>query len=92
MSEKLILESQVEKLVEQTYNANDEFCIDLDSLFEDETGEMIPIWKWSGYSTKQKAINKIYKLKEGIDFLLNQNVKQTDGRGGHNNHQYFSLL
>ena len=33
MSEKLILESQVEKLVEQTYNANDEFCIDLDSLF-----------------------------------------------------------
>lgn len=88
MSEKLILESQVEKLVEQTYNANDEFCIDLDVLFPDETGEMIPIWKWSGYSTKQKAINKIYKLKEGIDFLLNQNVKQTDGRGGHNNHQY----
>jgi len=88
MSEKLILESQVEKLVEQTYNADDEFCIDLDALFTDETGEMIPIWKWSGYSTKQKAINKIYKLKEGIDFLLNQNVKQTDGRGGHNNHQY----
>jgi len=88
MSEKLILESQVEKLVEQTYNANDEFCIDLDVLFPDETDEMIPIWKWSGYSTKQKAINKIYKLKEGIDFLLNQNVKQTDGRGGHNNHQY----
>ena len=28
MSEKLILESQVEKLVEQTYNADDEFCID----------------------------------------------------------------
>tara|TARA_R100001129_G_scaffold140363_1_gene101493 strand:- start:952 stop:1839 length:888 start_codon:yes stop_codon:yes gene_type:complete len=88
MSEKLILESQVEKLVEQTYRADDEFCIDLDVLFPDETGEMIPIWKWSGYSTKQKAINKIYKLKEGIDFLLNQNVKQTDGRGGHNNHQY----
>jgi len=88
MSEKLILESQVEKLVEQTYHADDEFCIDLDVLFPDETGEMIPIWKWSGYSTKQKAINKIYKLKEGIDFLLNQNVKQTDGRGGHNNHQY----
>ena len=88
MSEKLILESQVEKLVEQTYNADDEFCIDLDALFENETGKMIPIWKWSGYSTKQKAINKIYKLKEGIDFLLNQNVKQTDGRGGHNNHQY----
>ena len=58
-------------------------------MFEDdETGKMIPIWQWSGYSTKQRAINKIYKLKEGTDFLLNQNVKRTEGRGGSNNHQY----
>ena len=88
MSEKLILESQVEKLVEQTYNANDEFCIDLDSLFEDETGEMIPIWQWSGYKTKQNAVVKTNKLKEGIDFLLMMNHKRTEGRGGNNKHQY----
>ena len=88
MSEKLILESQVEKLVEQTYNADDEFCIDLDALFTDETGEMIPIWKWAGYSNKDKAIYKTKQLVEGVDFLLYKNVKQTDGRGGHNNHQY----
>ena len=88
MSEKLILESQVEKLVEQTYNADDEFCIDLDVLFADETGEMIPIWKWAGYSNKDKAIYKTKQLVEGVDFLLYKNVKRTEGRGGNNNHQY----
>ena len=88
MSEKLILESQVEKLVEQTYNANDEFCIDLDSLFEDETCEMIPIWKWSGYKTKENAVYKTNKLKEDEDFLLLKNQKRTEGRGGNNKHQY----
>jgi len=88
MSEKLILESQVEKLVEQTYNADDEFCIDLDALFADETGEMIPIWQWAGYKTKQNAVVKTNKLEEGIDFLLMMNHKRTEGRGGNNKHQY----
>ena len=88
MSEKLILESQVEKLVEQTYHANDEFCIDLDALFENETGEIIPIWQWAGYKTKQNAVVKTNKLKEGIDFLLMMNHKRTEGRGGNNKHQY----
>tara|TARA_Y100000994_G_C15647375_1_gene423879 strand:- start:68 stop:964 length:897 start_codon:yes stop_codon:yes gene_type:complete len=88
MSEKLILESQVEKLVEQTYHADDEFCIDLDVLFPDETGEMIPIWKWSGYKTKENAVYKTNKLKEGEDFLLLKNQKRTEGRGGNNKHQY----
>ena len=89
MLDPLTLKNQVETFYKFTTNIKTEFCIDIDSLFEDdETGKMIPIWQWAGYSTKQKAINKIYKLKEGTDFLLNQNVKQTDGRGGHNNHQY----
>ena len=85
----MLLKNQVETFYKSTTNIKTEFCIDIDSLFQDdETGKMIPIWQWSGYSTKQRAINKIYKLKEGTDFLLNQNVKRTEGRGGSNNHQY----
>lgn len=49
---------------------------------------MIPIWQWSGYSTKQRAINKIYKLKEGTDFLLNNNVKLQGSKTGQKINQY----
>ena len=69
-------------------NADDEFCIDLDVLYQDETGEMIPIWQWSGYSTKEKAVYKTKKLQEKVDFLLHKDVKRTEGRGGNNKHQY----
>ena len=69
-------------------NADDEFCIDLDVLYQDETGEMVPIWQWSGYSTKEKAVYKTKKLQEKVDFLLHKDVKRTEGRGGNNKHQY----
>ena len=49
---------------------------------------MIPIWKWSGYKTKENAVYKTNKLKEGEDFLLLKNQKRTEGRGGNNKHQY----
>lgn len=85
MSEKLILESQVEKLVEQTYRADDEFCIDLDALFEDETGEMIPIWRWVGFARKDHAKRKcINSLAKEIDYLLPFKEEQNLGSGGHN--------
>ncbi len=85
MSEKLILESQVEKLVEQTYHADDEFCIDLDALFENETGEMIPIWKWVGFARKDHAKRKcINSLAKEIDYLLPFKEEQNMGSGGHN--------
>ena len=69
-------------------DADDEFCIDLEVLYQDETGEMIPIWQWSGYSTKEKAVYKTKKLQEKVDFLLHKDVKRTEGRGGNNKHQY----
>ena len=85
MSEKLILESQVEKLVEQTYRADDEFCIDLDALFENETGEMIPIWRWVGFARKDHAKRKcINSLAKEIDYLLPFKEEQNLGSGGHN--------
>jgi len=84
MSEKLILESQVEKLVEQTYNADDEFCIDLDALFADETGEMIPIWKWAGFARKDAAKRRLKNLVESVDFLLHTEVERNSGSGGQN--------
>jgi anti-repressor protein len=46
-------------------------------------------WKWIGYSTKQKARNKLFhNFEPEIDYtvLLNQMGKQT-GRGGHNREQ-----
>ena len=84
MSEKLILESQVEKLVEQTYRADDEFCIDLDALFEDETGEMIPIWQWAGFARKDAAKRRLKNLVESVDFLLHSEVERNSGSGGQN--------
>ena len=59
MSDSLLLKNQVETFYKSTTNIKTEFCIDIDSLFEDsETGEMIPIWQWAGYSNKDKAIYK----------------------------------
>ena len=84
MSEKLILESQVEKLVEHTYRADDEFCIDLDALFEDETGEMIPIWQWAGFARKDAAKRRLKNLVESVDFLLHSEVERNSGSGGQN--------
>ena len=84
MSEKLKLESQVEKLVEQTYRADDEFCIDLDALFEDETGEMIPIWQWAGFARKDAAKRRLKNLVESVDFLLHSEVERNSGSGGQN--------
>ena len=85
MSEKLILESQVEKLVEQTYRADDEFCIDLDALFEDETGEMIPIWRWVGFARKDHAKRKcINSLAKEIDYLLLFKGERDFTHGGQN--------
>ena len=89
MSDSLTLKNQVETFYKSTTNIKTEFCIDIDSLFEDdETGRMIPIWQWAGYKTKQNAVVKTNKLKEGIDFLLMMNHKRTEGRGGNNKHQY----
>ena len=89
MSDSLSLKNQVETFYKSTTNIKTEFCIDIDSLFEDdETGKMIPIWQWAGYKTKQNAVVKTNKLKEGIDFLLMMNHKRTEGRGGNNKHQY----
>lgn len=41
-------------------------------------------WKWLGYSTKQKAKNKLTNnFEQGIDYQLNQMVKRVEGnRGG----------
>ncbi len=89
MSDSLLLKNQVETFYKSTTNIKTEFCIDIDSLFkDDETSKMIPIWQWSGYSTKQRAINKIYKLKEGTDFLLNNNVKLQGSKTGQKINQY----
>ena len=85
MSEKLILESQVEKLVEQTYRADDEFCIDLDALFENETGEMIPIWRWVGFARKDHAKRKCTNsLAKEIDYLLLFKGERDFTHGGQN--------
>ena len=69
-------------------DADNEFCIDLDVLYQNETGEMVPIWQWSGYKTKENAVYKTKKLEEEVDFLLLKNQKRTEGRGGNNKHQY----
>ena len=88
MSDSLLLKNQVETFYKSTTNIKTEFCIDIDSLFkDDETGKMIPIWQWSGYSTKERAVYKTKQLIEYVDFLLHKDVKRTKGRGG-KKHQY----
>jgi phage anti-repressor protein len=73
-------------------DSEDEFCIDLDILYQDETGEMVPIWQWSGYSTKEKAAYKTKKLEEGVDYKLHKDVKLKGSRTGQKINQYlFSI-
>ncbi len=69
-------------------HSENEFCIDLDVLYQDETGEMIPIWQWSGYSTKEKAAYKTKKLEEGVDYKLHKDVKLKGSRTGQKINQY----
>jgi len=66
-------------------DSDDEFCIDLDTLFENETGEMIPIWKWVGFSRKDHAKRKcINSLAKEIDYLLLLKGERNIRHGGQN--------
>jgi len=59
------------------YNQKNDFVIDLDD-----------VWKWMGFSTKQKAkilLENQFIKDSDYKLLLNQQVKQTDNtKGGHN--------
>ena len=59
------------------YHPTNDFVIDLDD-----------VWKWLGFSTKQKArllLEKQFIIEKDYKFLLNLSDKQTNGsRGGHN--------
>ena len=59
------------------YNKTTDYVIDLDN-----------VWRWLGFSTKQKArllLEKCFLIDKDYKVLLNLQVKQTDEtRGGHN--------
>jgi hypothetical protein len=59
------------------YNQREDFVIDLDN-----------VWKWIGFSTKQKAkmlLEKHFVNDDDYKFMLNHQVKQdTQTHGGHN--------
>ena len=59
------------------YNKRTDFIIDLDN-----------VWKWLGFSIKQKAkllLEKNFTINQDYQFLLNLQVKQSNqGKGGHN--------
>lgn len=59
------------------YNQTTDFVVDLDN-----------IWKWLGFSTKQKSkllLEKYFIIDKDYKVLLNSQVKQTnEPRGGHN--------
>ena len=59
------------------YNQREDFVIDLDN-----------VWKWIGFSTKQKAkmlLEKHFVNDDDYKFILNHQVKQdTQTHGGHN--------
>ena len=89
MSDSLTLKNQVETFYKSTTNIKTEFCIDIDSLFkDDETGKMIPIWQWSGYSTKEKAVYKTKQLVEEIDYKVHKDVKLQGSKTGQKINQY----
>ena len=69
-------------------DADNEFCIELDALYQDETGEMVPIWQWSGYKTKQNAVYKTQKLEEEVDFKLMKNHKLQGSKTGQKINRY----
>ena len=85
----MTLKNQVETFYKSTTNIKTEFCIDIDSLFkDDETGKMIPIWQWSGYSTKEKAVYKTKQLVEEIDYKVHKDVKLQGSKTGQKINQY----
>ena len=89
MSDSLTLKNQVETFYKSTTNIKTEFCIDIDSLFkDDETEKMIPIWQWSGYSTKEKAVYKTKQLVEEIDYKVHKDVKLQGSKTGQKINQY----
>lgn len=58
------------------YNQKTDFIIDLDN-----------VWKWMGFSHKHKAkclLEKFFLLDRDYKCLLNLEVEQKSGRGGHN--------
>lgn len=80
MSSDLALKGQVETLYRQAAASEQEFCIDLEGQAPDGR----PVWEWMGYSRKDSAKASLSKLIEGVDFLLQKDLEQTSGRGGHN--------
>jgi len=49
-------------------------------------------WRWIGYSTKQKAKNKLTNnFLEGIDYTLTQMVKRVEGNRGGGSVQFESI-
>ena len=69
-------------------DSDNEFCIDLDVLYQDETGKMVPIWQWSGYKTKENAVYKTKKLEETVDFKLLKNQKLQGSKTGQKINRY----
>ena len=67
------------------YNSKTDFVIDLDN-----------VWKWLGFSTKQKAkelLEKNYTLNKDYKLSLNQQVKQTTNtKGGHNKESFMMTI
>ena len=49
---------------------------------------MIPIWQWSGYSTKEKAVYKTKQLVEEIDYKVHKDVKLQGSKTGQKINQY----
>tara|TARA_Y100001938_G_scaffold8647_1_gene10543 strand:+ start:102 stop:1001 length:900 start_codon:yes stop_codon:yes gene_type:complete len=89
MAGELTLKNDVEVFYTNVVkNADDEFCIELDALYQDETGEMVPIWQWSGYKTKQNAVYKTQKLEEEVDFKLMKNHKLQGSKTGQKINRY----
>jgi hypothetical protein len=67
------------------YNSKTDFVIDLDN-----------VWKWLGFSTKQKAkelLEKNFTLDKDYKLSLNQKVKQsTHTKGGHNKESFMMTV
>ena len=87
--ELMLLKDDVEVFYTNVVKDSDnEFCIDLDVLYQDETGKMVPIWQWSGYKTKENAVYKTKKLEETVDFKLLKNQKLQGSKTGQKINRY----
>lgn len=49
-------------------------------------------WPWLGYSTKQKAKNKLLNFELGVDYTLTQMVKRVQGNRGGGSVQFESIF